>query len=497
MKKLIKYTVLLSLCFQFSCDDLLDVEAENSLSGDVLNSQEAIEQALQGAYFNLYGIHDGGDGGELLGGDFKIIGTLFTRHQTQEVSWQSEEFPDYLRFSQKSLTNTNARVEANWLRGYETINQVNAILENVDVISNTDVRESIQGQALAIRGILYFEMVRFWAPQYSSGTSGSPAIPLRTSAVNSKSDIGETTLSTVQQVYDQAELDLETASGLLSGKTIDTGKVTYGACEAYLGRLAMQKGQFSKAEGHLTNVINIGSLSLMPSPLDAFNNASPTSEDVLAINQNAVSTTGNLSTATGLSPMFSSLSATGYGAMQIVAEAFGSLQKTFIPNNPSFYQQDVRHSIQTGTTTSSSPGAIDSAFYENGPRLSSSKFLRSTDVVPVIRLAEMYLSRAEAIHEQVFTSPIDPLALSDLNRIRTRAGLPALLDTLSAFQFLDSIRVERNREFLYEGVVFHDLKRWAVVDGSVSIAFGLDPLDDQFILPIPQSECDASPGLCN
>lgn len=499
MKNRISKLICSALVLSFvSCSDLLDVEAENSLSGDLLTSQPTMEQALDGAYFNLFGIYDGGNGGELLGGDFKMIPTLLTRHQTQEVSWQSEDFPDYLQFSQKNITNINPRVEANWIRGYETINLVNGILEKIDVVKDQAAKEEIQGQALAIRGILYFEMVRLWAPQYESSTLSTPAIPIRTKAVHTKADIGTTLLSTVGEVYQRAEEDLMQASALLNGKNIAVSKISYAACQSYLGKISLQKGgstEFGKAEDFFTNAISEGFI-LNASPLDAFNNATATTEDVLAINQNIVSSTGNLSSATGLSSMFSSLSSTGYGAMQIVATAFDPLQKTFIPNNPSFYNVDLRHSIQTNTTTSSNPNNIDSAFYQNGVRLSSSKFLKNTDVIPVIRLSELYLGRAEAIHEQVFTSPIDPLALSDVNRVRTRAGLPALLDTLSAFEFLDSIKVERAREFIYEGVLFHDLKRWAVNDADVSIAFGQDPLNSKFILPIPQSECDAS-GICN
>ena len=91
-------------------------------------------------------------------------------------------------------------------------------------------------------------------------------------------------------------------------------------------------------------------------------------------------------------------------------------------------------------------------------------------------------------------TPIDPVALEDLNLIRRRARIPELDGSQSEFEFVDSIRVEKNRELLYEGLVFHDLKRWRLIDSDVSIAFGINPLG--VILPIPQSECLASPGLC-
>lgn len=491
---------LLFLLFFTSCSDLLDVEADNTISGNVIVDDISANNVLQGAYFNLFGIYDGSDGGELLGGDFKLIATLLARHDGQEISWQSEIFPDYTRFAQKSYTNLNPRIEANWLKGYETINIVNYILDNLDAISNSNSREEIEGQCLGIRGILYFELVRLWAPQYiGSNIPGlnsnldELAIPLILNSINSTTDIEPIVLSTIGQVYSQVNQDLEAASSLLENKSIPKNRISYYAVESYLGKVAMQQSEYQIAVNHFNNVIN-GPFNLMENPLDAFNNNNAVAEDILVITQTNVSNTGNLTSATGLAPVFSFLSETGFGALQIIESTF-NFGRTFLPNNAKFYREDLRHSIDTTVTSSSSPNNIDSAFYRTNVNLSSSKYLRSTDVIPVIRLAEILLARAEAIHEIVFASPIDPTALSDINRIRERAGIPTLDNTLSEFQFIDSIRVEKNRELIYEGLVFHDLKRWRLLDNSVEVFRNINPLN--LILPIPQAECLASPGLCD
>ena len=493
MKKLIQYTAPILLIFTLSCNDLLDVDAENTISGDVIVDGVSALNVLDGAYFNLFGIYDGANGGELLGGDFKIIPTLMSRHDGQEISWQSDVFPNYTRFSQNNYTNVDPRIEANWLRGYETINIANNLLANLDVISSTETRELVEGQSLAIRGILYFEMVRLWGLQYSSQAASSLSIPLIDYPINTTADLAPIELASVDAVYSQVELDLQQASGLLQGKNLGSTRLSYYAVEAYRGKVALQKGEYSNAVTHFTNVID-GPFQLMDSPLAAFNNADPVSEDVLAIVQTPIATTGNITSATGLAPMFSRLSSTGFGAFQILESAFGNLQKTFIPNHPNFYPQDLRHSIQDVDVTQS-PDEVDSAFYRVNGNLSSAKFLRPTDVIPVIRLAEIHLSRAEAIHENLFTSPIDPTALEDVNMIRRRAGIPELDGTQSEFAFLDSVRNEKYRELIYEGLIFHDLKRWRLSDTDVSIAFGINPLSQT--LPIPQSECLASPGLCD
>ena len=67
---------------------------------------------------------------------------------------------------------------------------------------------------------------------------------------------------------------------------------------------------------------------------------------------------------------------------------------------------------------------------------------------------------------------------------RNKAGLPSLLETdfYNSFAFNDSLILERKRELIYEGVLFHDLKRWkSKIGQTVATA-------PKFILPIPQSE---------
>ncbi len=504
MKKFIPILFLV-----LSCDDLLDIEAENALSGDLLTNQETIQEALNGAYLNLMGINDGSGGGELLGGDFQTMATLLTRTDRNvvvqgpddeitfippEISWDASSIPEFEEFVDKSLTAENSRIASNWRRAYLTISLVNDILANIANIENTNERERIRGEALAIRGILYFEMVRLWGPQYSSGNLSSLAIPLLLDPIKSLSDIEGIEKSSVGAIYTQVENDLSTASGLLQDKTVTQGDIDYFVCQAYLGRVNMQKNDFDAAEGFFDVVIDNGGFMLAGTPSMAFNNAANSTEDVFAIQQTLASNTGDPGSLSGLSTYYTAFDGTGIGSLFIFPEQLNRIE---IPNNPEYDDIDLRGQITTSVSAISDVSTLYYSQSASGEIINTAKYLSNTNVVPLIRLAEMYLSRAEAIHEQNFSSPINAAALSDLNAVRTRAGLPALLDTLSEFQFYDSLLVERNRELIYEGIIFHDLKRWAAAGNSVEIAYDIDPLSDDVILPIPQSECDASPGLCN
>lgn len=497
--KMLRYTTLFVLLLTaFSCDSLLDIEADGTISGDVLSNDAAIENALLGAYFSFGGIADGTDGGELLGGDFAIIATLLGRANGQEIFWSSATGPAYANFIDKDIVNTNTRVEANWRRAYEVINAVNGILANIDNVTSAADRDRIQGEALAMRGILYFEMVRLWAPQYDADgvtPASTSAIPIITTPISDVSEISTPTISTITQVYQQANDDLTAASTLLQSLGTNGTRLSYYACQAYLARMAMQQNNYFDALLYLNEVITSGAYALTSSPQGAFNNSVNSTEDIFAIQQTLSNTAGDRSTGTGLVNFYSPLSESGLGTMAIIRS---SVFSDLLFNSPRYEDADLRGTIDVDVDASTTSAQVNTAFIKNIPNnnddlLSTTKYLRGDRVLPVIRLAEMHLSRAESLYE-INRTVINTTALEDLNLVRTRAGLPplAVSDFADPAAFRDSVRLERNRELIYEGHLLHDLRRWGTFVGS---PFGTsDPWGDNFVLPIPQAETDTGTG---
>lgn len=478
------------------CDGTLDIEAENALSGDIFTSDQNFEAALNGAYVNLGGIFDGVEGGELYGGDFQIMGTLLSHSINSVFFWRSSEAPNYQDFMDKDILAINGRVEANWRRAYETINIVNGILSNINRVEDAALKDQIEGEALAIRGMLYFELARFWGPQWiPNNANDGLAVPLVLEQITDASEIPELSRSSVAQVYTQAISDLTGAEGLLGTQT---GRINQDVCRAVLARIYMQQLEFGTALSYLNQVIP--SYALESNYMDAFNNTEPSNEDVFFIPQNSVSSTGNIGTRTGLVAHLASLKGVGFAALNINYELLDNYST--LANTPSLYAPDERYVLQTDLNSNSSISDINaSASYYNDvintKQVTTAKYYRTDAVIPVIRLSELLLSRAEATLENGgFVSPVTGSALADLNVVRSRSGLPDLQDTLTADEFYDSLIIERNREFLYEGVFFHDLKRWAMAGRTAVFAGARNPLATELILPIPQAECDASPGLC-
>ncbi len=505
MKKI--YTSFLLILILTRCSSLLDVEADGRISGDILTDDETIEQALIGAYYNFGGISDGVSGGELFGGDFIVIPTLLAHPQSIEVFWSSVQAPGYANFVDKNVSDNprNSRVTENWRRAYEVINTVNSILANIDNLSPAN-RDRVEGEALAMRGMLYFEMVRLWAPQYTATgvtPASTPAIPLRTEPILDVSQISTPTLASIDEVYNQAASDLDMASTLLAPLGKNGTRISYYTCQAVLARLSLQKGDYANALTHAENVISSGEFSLMSDPLLAFNNPSNSDEDIFAIQQTLSNNTGDRTSGVGITTFYSSLTESGLGIFGILESAFNS---TFVLNSPMFAASDVRGSTDLTTNTSTTSNQISTAFYTNTINtllLSPSKYLRTDNVLPIIRLAEMHLIRAEANFE-TNSNIVTQSALDDINLLRSRANISTLQPSDFAsdqFAFFDTLMLERSRELLYEGQLLHDLKRWRVFFDPLPDEFGIgnqfninDPWDDKFILPIPQSEQDTWTG---
>src|SRR5690606_9092509 len=109
----------------------------------------------------------------------------------------------------------------------------------------------------------------------------------------------------------------------------------------------------------------------------------------------------------------------------------------------------------------------------------------------VLRLAEMYLVRAEAIAKGS-RSLSD--AVIDINVIRRRAGLDDI-SIGSQQDVLDAIEKERKHELFAEwSHRWFDVKRWGKADAIFGTLSHKQPWSNHtLVLPIPESEIMANP----
>lgn len=78
----------------------------------------------------------------------------------------------------KQMIAENEDVRRQWTDSYNAINVVNNVLTAIPVV-NEDDRERVEGEALFIRGMVYFDLVRYYAKTYEAGQANTqPGVPL-------------------------------------------------------------------------------------------------------------------------------------------------------------------------------------------------------------------------------------------------------------------------------------------------------------------------------
>lgn len=417
------------------CSKKLDILPTQSIDEtQVFTSDENIKAALNGAY-------DAASNTSLLGGDLQLFSELLGADD--EIAWVGTyNEPDEV-YAKAILTN-NSYVRATWAAAYNTINICNNILNAIDIV-NDDDRDRVKGEALFLRGLMYFELVKLFAKPYSAGNvSTNLGVQIVTTpTIGDISEANKVPRSTVQQTYDLVLDDLTQAKTLLPEEN-DVYATTYTA-SAVLSRVYLQMEDYLKARDEANIVIESSAYDLTGSYDEAFNNTSNSSEDILTMQVTPQDDQNDMH-------LFWSIG--DFGARD------GDVE--ILDKHLDLYSSaDDRLSL----------------FYDAGA-FYSGKWLLQYKNIPVIRLAEMYLTRAESNFRLGTVVGASPDA--DINdKIRDRAGLSAITITL------DNILLERRLELAHEGQRIHDVKR---LKGSVD-GFPYDA--NKLVFPIPIREINA------
>lgn len=424
-----------------SCGKKLDLLPRQSVAEEVaLNSDANVKKVLNGAY-------DAISNSSLYGGDLFLYSELMAADG--EIRWEGT-YNEPREIWLKSIITTNSFVTDTWLSGYSTINITNNILSAVDVVDDAD-KNRVKGEALFLRSAVYFELVKLYAKPYSDGNAASndglPLVLQPTRGIDQSSYVPR---STVAETYSQIITDLTEAESLLPEDNGIYASKT--AAAALLSRVYLQQLDYTKARDAADRAITMATdagLTLVSAYGDAFNNSSAnSSEDIFAIQ---------------VSPQ------DGSNSMQV----YWSI--------PAYGGRDGDVSIQTKHLNLYAAGDTrKSLFYFGAGATRSGKWKLQYCNVPVIRLSEMYLTRAECNFR--LSTSVGDTPLNDLNKTRDRAGIGSGTISLAA------ILAERKLELAHEGHALHDLKR---LKGSAD-GFGYD--DDEMVFPIPQREMDASQG---
>lgn len=445
-------TLLLS-----ACNKQLDLKPHQSIEQSVaILTEQDVRITLTGAY-NRAGLSDLYGGGVFLYPDLLATQTIISWHGTYQQLTQ---------MSNQAIPIDNSFINGTWLDAYEVINQANNVLANLDKVTAGD-KDEIEGEAKFLRGLTYFDMARLFGRAWNDGDPNTnlavPIVLTPTTVITAASYVSR---STVAQVYQQAIDDLTTAEAKLAGSSGASYGSQYGAA-AILARLYLQQGDYSRALAEASRVIESGKYSLNTNYADEFpylnqtaSHIDNTDEDIFALQVNDQQGVNSLNT------YYASKSDGGRGDIHVD----DSFLATFEPGD------DRANIIQYDDPD------------DNTTTLRCHKFDNADGNVHIVRLAEMYLIRAECNFRLGSATGATPV--NDINVIRERAQLGDL-----ATVTLDQILNERVHELFFEGGFFlHDAKRLNTAGNPVTVG-ALPASSPKLVLPIPKQELNANPKL--
>lgn len=430
-----------------SCTSQLDIKPVNSVAtGQALSTASDLNALLVGAYDGLSGIN-------LYGGSLIRDGELLaTVPSSGDVNWTGTFTAPQQIYTKNILVN-NGQADVTWTDAYRTINICNTVLANLNLAATTD-QARIEGEAKFIRGSLYFELVRFFGKDWSDGDpNASLGVPLVTTPTVNLDANSNVPRSTVAAVYTQVLADLTDAEAKLPAT--NSFFATKGAAGAQLSRVYLQKADYANAANAANRVITSKTYQLVDTDLvfdtREFQNGINSNETIFAIQITDQDGINDVNT------FYASSSEGGRGDIDI---------------NESFIAQFGSTDRRAGL------------FYDDDGLFRTEKFINQYGNIQVLRLAEMYLTRAEANFRSGTT--IGDTPLNDVNVIRNRAG--ATLLTTAQLTLANILR-ERRFELAFEGTYIHDIKRTKASVGTLPYN------SPKLLFPIPLREITTNPAL--
>ena len=436
MKKLV-YTTLVFLAAIASSCDVLNQEPENLIS-----TEDAIVDR-QSANAALTGLYDLMQDGDYYGGRY-IMATEMLSGNAEAAAFQ--QFWQELASGRVPVSNFHA--EDYYIAGYAVVNAANAIIEQVPEVAELSESEKNQilGSAYFIRALSFFDLLRQFGYFFDTGSPYGIGLPLEVADGPS-----ETARSTVAQSYTQIESDLENAIALLpqSNTKIFASR---GAAQALLARVYLYKEDFGQAETLASQVISSSNYALNENYNDIYQ-AAGTTESVFELNFITLEDPNAWASEMYIAPPEVAVTEELYDFVL----SQGDRGVLFDQLNLNF------RCIKYGTNRDQDGGNTI-----------------------ILRLSEMYLIRAEAAGRA--NNPSD--ALTDINTVRTRAGLEPLTagDLLDQEDLTNVLLNERRGEFAFEGHYWFDLIRYGLMESEL----GLEEF--RRVLPIPQRELNITDG---
>ena len=434
MKKIIYITIAFSVLV-LSCTKMLDIEPTDSISSDeAIKDKAGVDKAIAGSYdaFQYAGLY---------GRNRVILGDL----AADNLVWTGTTY-DYYEIDQNKVAIENGIIDGMWVASYDGINRVNNVLAALPGISDLTEGErgKYEGEALFMRALFHFNLLLYFG-----------GVPVVTEPILNVDEV-DRPRNTASEMYEQIISDLSSAELKLPGPgEMPEGRANSYSATALLARVYLTRFHAENnalfaglAADKADSVIQKGGFSLAGDYASLYKDGG--SERIFQV-------VFSVQDRNVISQYFYPRSLTG----RYEVAPSESLIQSFDPAD----SLRLKASIATDTL-----GKSYGYKYQD--------LSEGADAVLVIRLAEIYLIKAEAL---AYTNGDIPTIQNNINIIRSRAGLePTTAETYDELKL--AIENERRHEFAFEGHRWFDLVRTK----RATIVVGID--EDYTLFPIPLSE---------
>lgn len=478
MKKIIiKLSVACYMLTTLSaCSKYLDLKPQDKFTEPMIFSDlPGASKALNGVYLQM--------SSNSLYGSNLTMGVVDVLAQYYNVNSQH----NLTRFQTYEYTHTAVlnSMESIWSSAYVSIVNLNQFVRNLETYPNimpARIDSILKGEAVGLRAMLHFDMLRLFGPMCSTADSVKPSIPYYRTPSTSVAE-----LLPANQVLDSIINDLKYAESLLSNDPIITGGLNTGeAGDGYdFFRSRNQRMNFFAIKGLQARVYLyrrdfVSALAAAKYVIDNSETYFPwiTTGAILSdkINPNRVFSTELLFAGfnSNMYTNYNSIFSSDLQDNAILAPNDTRL-KAFFESNESDYRYNPMWIVP-------STNKSYKTFYKYADVVDKAKNYRY--LFSLIRKSEMYYIAAEC---ETNTNT----AIDYLNVVRFNRGLGNLPYTVNK---ITELQKEYQKEFFGEGQLFFFYKRRVVTSipnptaASGNITMLSSTVPNKYLMPLPLSE---------
>lgn len=455
------YALVGVLFLSSGCKKWLEMEPKSEVAADVLfETPEGFTIALNGIYTNL-------SSAALYGAELKFafVDVLARCYEPKNTAY------DGLKNYEYGSNGMEQKINSMWSTAYNTIANCNALLGELEKKSpgffKQHERNMLEGEVRAIRAMLYFDLLRLFAPApvvrdaasipYYDKLSNTPMPEKRTSEILQLVIADLTRSKQLQQAFDTENeakeqfqrYRLRDDAGFF-GIGRRAYRMGYYATTALLARVALYAGNNQLALDNAMAIIN---------------DKAPNQEPTINFTSATVIDVGEYDRLLSDDLIFVLFDEEYEEEFNMVTFLLPNTQQIFGADLNSDYRKKCylsnngRQLLKFDLTQEEREGDITSA-------------------IPMFRLSELYHIAAESVYDT------DPDRARDLlNTVRTKRGCTIPLSNFaSKNDLLNAIVNDARREFVGEGQLFFLYKRLnkTILDETN----GNQTLTDKFILPV-------------